>query len=82
MELIIMTKTQFIEKFGAELGIAPEKLTESALLSSFPSWDSMGRMAVMAMLDTELAFDLPPGGLQKCKTVGDLVVMVSSKLEP
>ena len=77
-----MSKTQFIEKLGAELGIAPAKLTDSALLKSFPAWDSMGRMAVVAMLDTELGFDLPPGGLQKCQTVGDLVSLVSVKLTP
>ena len=76
-----MTKTQFIEKLGAELGIAPAKLTDAAVLASFPAWDSMGRMAVIAMLDGELAIELPPGGLQKCQTVGDLVAMVSGKLE-
>ena len=76
-----MNKTRFIEKLGAELGVAPEKLTDAALLSSFPAWDSMGRMAVIAMVDVELAIEFPPGGLQKCQTVGDLVALVSGKLE-
>ncbi|MBI5425339.1 MAG: acyl carrier protein [Opitutae bacterium] len=75
-----MSKTQFIEKLGAELGIAPAKLTDSAPLRSFPAWDSMGRMAVVAMLDAELGFELPPGSLQKCQTVGDLVALVETKL--
>ena len=75
-----MKKNQFIEKLGAELGIAPNRLTDTALLSSFASWDSMGRMAVVAMLDAELAIELPPGSLQKCQTVGDLVAIVSDKL--
>ncbi len=76
-----MTKTQFIEKLGAEIGIAPEKLGDPALLGSFPSWDSMGRMAVVAMIDTELDLQLPAGSLQKCATVGDLVTLVAAKLE-
>lgn len=75
-----MTKSDFIGKLGAELGIAPEKLTDDASLNSFPAWDSMGRMAVVAMLDGELEVQLPPGGLQKCQTVGDLVALVSGKL--
>ena len=77
-----MSKTQFIEKLGAELGLPPVKLHDSALLNSFPAWDSMGRMAVVAMLDTELGFDLPPGALQQCQSVGDLVALVSAKLTP
>ena len=76
-----MNKTQFIEKLGSELGVAPSKLTDAAVLSSFPAWDSMGRMAVIAMVDTDLAIELPPGGLQKCQTVADLVALVSGKLE-
>lgn len=78
--VIPMTKTEFIEKLGAELGIPPAKLLDEAPLKSFPAWDSMGRMAVVAMIDTELSFELPPGGLQKCQTVGDLVALVNSKL--
>lgn len=77
-----MTKALFIEKLGAELGLAPAKLADSAPLKSFPSWDSMGRMAVVAMVDSELGLELPAGALQKCETVGDLVTLVSSKLTP
>jgi acyl carrier protein len=77
-----MNKTQFIEKLGSELGISPEKLADNALLSSFPAWDSMGRMAVVAMLDTDLALELPQGALQKCETVADLVALVANKLQP
>lgn len=76
----LMTKADFIAKLSAELGIAPEKLTDGAALNSFPAWDSMGRMAVVAMLDAELEFELPPGALQKCQTVGDIVTLVSEKL--
>ena len=81
MAVIIMTKTQFIEKLGAELGLPPAKLTDSAPFSSFPAWDSMGRMAVVALLDTELGIDLPQGELKKCQTVGDLVALVAGKLD-
>lgn len=75
-----MTKKQFIEKLGVELGIPSGKLLDEVPLSSFKSWDSMGQMAVLAMIDSELGYEVPPGGVQKCKTVGDLVLLVSSKL--
>jgi acyl carrier protein len=77
-----MTKTEFVGKLGSELGIAPEKLMEAAPLSSFSTWDSMGRMAVLAMIDTELNQEIPRGALQKCNTVGDLISLVKGKLEP
>jgi len=76
-----MTKTQLIEKLGGELGIPPNKLSDSATLASFTAWDSMGRIAVLAMIDTELGCELPSGALQKCKTVGDLVFLLAGKLE-
>jgi acyl carrier protein len=76
-----MTKALFVEKLGAELGIAPSKLTASAPLASFSAWDSMGRMSVVAMLDTELGFQAPPGSLQKCQTVGDLVAILGTRLD-
>lgn len=76
-----MTKAKFIERLGAELGIPPANLPEEVQLSSFRSWDSMGQMAVLAMIDAELGLEIPPGGLQKCRTVEDLVAMVGSKLE-
>lgn len=77
-----MTKSEFIEKLGSELGISPEKLVDTALLSSFASWDSMGRMAVLAMIDTELEHEIPRGALQKCDSVGDLLLLVNDKLQP
>lgn len=77
-----MTKPEFIQKLGSELGISPAKLTDEALLASFAVWDSMGKMAVVAMFDTELQHEIPPGVLQRCKTVEDLVAIIECKLEP
>ncbi len=75
-----MTKQEFIQKLGQELGVSSAKLTDNAALASFPGWDSMGRVAVVAMLDTELSFDAPQGALERCVTVGDLVALVSHRL--
>jgi acyl carrier protein len=76
-----MTKAKFVERLGAELGIPPAKLLEETTLNSVNEFDSTRHMAVLAMIDTELGYEVPPCGLQKCKTVGDLVAMVGSKLE-
>lgn len=76
-----MTKTQFIEKLGAEIAVSPDELGDAAVLKSFATWDSMGQMAVVAMIDTELDLELPAGSLQNCSTVGDMVALVAGKLE-
>jgi acyl carrier protein len=77
-----MTETEFIAKLGTELGIPPERLEKSAPLASFSAWDSMGKMAVLALIDTELQQEIPAGALQKCQTVGDLLGLLQNKLTP
>jgi len=76
-----MSKEEFKRKLGLELGIDPAKLSDNAEMASFSAWDSMGRIATIAMLDTELGFVSPAGALQNCKTVGDLVALVGPKLD-
>ena len=75
-----MTKQEFIQKLGQELGVSSVKLVDTASLASFPGWDSMGRIAIVAMLDTELSFEAPQGALERCVIVGDLVALVSHRL--
>lgn len=75
-----MTKQQFIEKFGQEFGVPASKLTDDAVLASFPSWDSLARMATIAMFDSELGLELPQGSLQGCVTVGDVITLVQDSL--
>jgi acyl carrier protein len=75
-----MTKVDFVRKLEAELGLKDGTLTDTTPLSSVAAWDSMGRMAVLAMIDSELDFTLAPGVLQHCRTVADLVAAVSAKL--
>lgn len=77
-----MTETEFVTKLGTELGIAPDRLVKSAQLASFPAWDSMGKMAVLALIDTELGHEIPAGALQKCLSVDDLLGLVRNKLTP
>lgn len=75
-----MTKTQFVERLAVELNIDPKKLTDDVPLNSLAAWDSLGRLATIAMLDTELGFEPEAGALQKCRQVGDLVRLVEHKL--
>ncbi len=75
-----MTKETFIVKFAGALiedagGICPQ--TELAGLSG---WDSMGRVSFLAFLDEEFGVQPPAGALDKCKTVGDLMMMVKDRL--
>ncbi len=75
-----MTRDEFRQKLAAELGIPPSKLADSVELSSLSAWDSMGRLAVVAMMDTDLEVDVPLGAMQRCKTVSDLVALMGDKI--
>lgn len=75
-----MTKSEFIEKLAVELGVTCDQLGDPVLLSSLAAWDSMGRIAVLAFFDSEMGVELEPGALTKCRTVGDLVGLASSRI--
>ena len=76
----IMTKSEFITKLGAELGVPEGQIGEQTPLASIPAWDSMGKLAVLAMIDTELKVDLPAGAVDHCQKVSHLVDLVRERL--
>ncbi len=77
-----MTKHQFLDGLGKELGVPSDKLVNDAALASLGPWDSMTIMAVVAFLDSELNFSAPQGALQRCETVGEIIALVADRFEP
>lgn len=75
-----MTETQFLQRL-ADVLMADQAITRDTPLDSLSGWDSMGQVALVAMLDETLRYQLPPGTLQGCKRVGDIVVLVATKLD-
>lgn len=75
-----MTKHEFIEKVAQELSVGPADLTPDTDLSSLSSWDSLGKMGILALIDSELRAVVPPGSLQNCQKVSDLLGLVETNL--
>jgi acyl carrier protein len=76
----IMNTAEFLGRLGETLMLEGAQLTPETELSSLSGWDSMGMVAVVGLIDQELDTTLPRGALQACKTVGDVVDLVKSKL--
>lgn len=75
-----MTETQFLQRL-AEVLMADRAIARDTPLESLSGWDSMGQVALVAMLDETLHHQLPPGTLQGCKRVGDIVALIGQKLD-
>jgi len=50
-------------------------------LDEVDSWDSVGRLIVAVMIETELGIELTADKLRNCTTVADIVDLVKEKLE-
>jgi acyl carrier protein len=50
----------------------PESLEEAG-------WDSLAVVSFIALVDEHLGFTVPPARIVQCKTVDDLVALVSEK---
>lgn len=75
-----MTKTKFIEMLAQELSVSATDLSPNTELSSLPSWDSLAKMGVLALIDSELHMVVPQGALQNCKKLSDLIDLVNANL--
>jgi acyl carrier protein len=71
-----MNSQEFIQAFEEALELPAGKVKPDTQLSSITRYDSMGRLSVMAMADTELGVVLDADALEKCRTVSDLYDLV------
>jgi hypothetical protein len=67
---------EFIGAFAGELQIPAAPLTAATRLADVPRFDSMGRLAFLAMIDTRLGLVLDADALDGCATLGDLHALV------
>lgn len=72
-----MTSKQFLEELHLILGATPGTLTPESLLNDYSSWDSMGKMAAMTLIDSGVGVPVPSGLIDKCGTVGELIAFVA-----
>ena len=71
-----MEKNTLQIKVSEELGIPQSDFTLESKLLSFPEWDSMGILAIIAMVDSEYSLQLSVDNIDKCDTVDDLLELI------
>lgn len=75
-----MKKSEFINLIEDILEEDPG-IDVSGALDDF-GWDSITFMSFIAKVDSELGVTLAPAKIAECKTVNDLIELVSEHLEP
>lgn len=77
----MMTKEKFLHELGQILGAPNGLIAVGSKLADYGGWDSMGKMAVLTLIDSELNLSVPYDTLQNCRTVGDLLEFVGPHLK-
>lgn len=77
-----MSKEEFIKQLAQILVAHPNDLTPQTPLKDFKSWDSMAKMTVLTIVDTDMGVPVPLDSLQHWETVGDILALVETHLKP
>ena len=68
-----MNKREFIENCCVALELDPGSLNEESTPDDVETWDSMGWLSLIAMIDEELKTTLETEMLKDVKKLGDLI---------
>lgn len=68
---------EFLEKIAKVLEV--DKVSENDDLKTFPQWDSLTVLSVIAMLDADYAVNLRAADIQEAASAGALWKLVQSK---
>lgn len=79
--IFLMNNQTFLHELAGILGVPTATLADTTRLADCTGWDSMGKMAALTLIDTDLNLPVPYDTLQKCQTVGDLLAFVAPHLE-
>ena len=72
-----MDEKLFITNLEELLELDAGSLTLDAPLSTLSQWDSLAFVSFLAMADSEYGKKVAPAELRECRTVGDLMKLVS-----
>jgi hypothetical protein len=77
-----MTKDMFLTNLADILFIKKEALTADVPLRSCEGWDSMGQIAVLALIDdANLGVEVPLNWIGGCQQIGQILELVEPHLE-
>ena len=71
--------TTFIGRVEQELNIARGTLVPETPLAGIPQMDSLGRVTLLVMMDSEYGVYVEPQQIDGCETVADLFGLVDRK---
>ena len=72
-----MNPTDFYLKLDEMLELAPGTLKGGEALESLEGWDSVAVISLIALADSEYGVTLPPKEIAECRSVNDLLDLVS-----
>jgi acyl carrier protein len=72
-------KEELIHALATALEIEPEKITLNDTFRNYETYSSLTELSVIAMLDSDFGIEIEMNEFNKCKTVEDLVNLVSLK---
>ena len=75
-----MKPEDLIIEIETALNAEPNSLTFLSKLSEIETYDSVGRLSVIALFDSLFDIVISAKNLDKCKTVSDLLSLVKDKL--
>jgi acyl carrier protein len=72
-----MTQQQLLNEIADILFANKATFTEDTPLASFPTWDSMSRMNLLVLLNTEFGIDVPYDFLGNVKTAKEILALAA-----
>jgi len=74
-----MTEKEFIEKCCLALEVESGKLNRDSAPDNVETWDSLGYLSLIAMIDSELGISIEGDELQELETLGNIIDELKSR---
>jgi acyl carrier protein len=75
-----LKQDEFISELALILGARADELMPETRFDSFSGWDSMGKMATITLIDTEVGLTVPYNLLEQCETLAQLLTFVAPRM--
>lgn len=75
-----MNRQVFLAHLAEILVAEPQELQYDARLDRFKGWDSMGKLQVLSLIDTDVGIPVPLNWLAECHTIGQILALVEQKI--
>ena len=74
------TNTEFVHRLAEALNEDQASVQETTVLADLEGWDSVGQLAVIALVDECFNQRINVDALRKCQRVGDLLELINARV--